>query len=421
MTGMGNNSSPGSPVYDREQTRRAIPALVEALKDSDASVRQEAAFALGNIPGDMRLAVPALIQALQDSEQPVREEATQSLGRIAQNPELAVPALVGELKRNDTRRFAMDALIKFGSAARQAVPPLIVLLKEKDSYIPWYVAQVLGAIGPQAQAAEPALLDMLRGTDDQDRLEAADALAKIGRDQPEAVSVATPLLEAEDTHDRTRAAAVLGDLGLAAEPSVPALTKALSDENEDVRRIAAAALSKIAVALRDGRRTEAIEPLQKAVAAMEQSPDRQVKAKTPDCVDAITALQNIRHHDVKWQLTRPFRESPRVAFAVGGYLALAFLWTCLLWLWPLSLLKISEVLGSRSEGTSFARFAWRRADLGLPIYSWSASLADRTGYSTHGSSNISKQYAPPLSRTRPQNTQTSFRALCFLTANSCRL
>ena len=61
---LGNNSSPGSPVYDREQTRRAVPALMEALKDTDASVRAEAAFALGNIPGDMRLAVPALIEAL---------------------------------------------------------------------------------------------------------------------------------------------------------------------------------------------------------------------------------------------------------------------------------------------------------------------------------------------------------------------
>ena len=341
---LGNNSSPGSPVYDREQTRRAVPALMEALKDTDASVRAEAAFALGNIPGDMRLAVPALIEALQDSEQPVREEATQSLGRIAQSPELAVPALVGELKRNDTRRYAMDALIKFGPAAKPGAPALIVLLKEKDPYLPWYVAQVLGAIGPEAQDAEPALLDMLRGTDDQDRLEAAEALGKIGRDQAEAVAVTTPLLAAGDTHDRTRAAAVLGDLGLAAGPSVPALTKALSDEDEDVRRIAAATLSKIAAALREGRRTEAIEPLQQAVAAMERSPDRRLKAKAPDCGDAITALQNIRRRDMKWQLLRPVRESPRLTFAVGGYLALAFLWTCLLWLWPMSLLKVSEAL-----------------------------------------------------------------------------
>ena len=85
------------------------------------SVRMAAAFALGNIPGDMRIAVPALIQTLQDIEPQVREEAARSLGRIGQSPELAVPALAGELKRNGTRRFAMDALIKFGPAAQPAV------------------------------------------------------------------------------------------------------------------------------------------------------------------------------------------------------------------------------------------------------------------------------------------------------------
>jgi HEAT repeat protein len=77
-----NNSSPGSPDYDREQTRKAIPALMEALKDTDPSVRQEAAFALGNIPRDMRVAVPALIDALRDKDDSVRKNAIQSLGSI---------------------------------------------------------------------------------------------------------------------------------------------------------------------------------------------------------------------------------------------------------------------------------------------------------------------------------------------------
>ena len=343
---LGNNASPGSPAYDREQTRKAVPALMEALKDTDPSVRMAAAFALGNIPGDMRIAVPALIQTLQDIEPQVREEAARSLGRIGQSPELAVPALAGELKRNGTRRFAMDALIKFGPAAQPAVPALIAMLKENDPNLPWYVAQVLGAIGPQAQDAEPALLELLRGADDQNRLEAADALAKIGRDQPEAVLVVTPLLEAADAHDRMRGAAVLGDLALAAEPSIPALTKALSDENDDVRGIAATSLSKIAQALRDAGRTGAIEPLQNAAAAMEQSPDSRVKANAHRSIQAITALQNIRRHDVKWQLLRPVHEHPRVVFVIGAYLALAFLWSCLLWLWPLSLLKVSEALQS---------------------------------------------------------------------------
>src|ERR1035441_4702399 len=334
---LGNNAT--------EQTRKAIPALVEALKDTDESVRGAAAFALGNIPGDRQVAVPALVKALQDENGSVRNYAAKSLGMIGQSPELAVPALVGALKDDrDSRYFTTDALIKFGPAARTAVPDLIVLLKGNDPYLPSYAAKVLGAIGPHAQAAAPTLARMLSATNDQDRLEAADALAKIGRNRLEAVAIPTRLLDAEDWHDRARAAGVLRDFGAVAEPSIPALTKALGERNRDVGWTAAISLSKIAEALREAHRTGAIEPLRKAAAAMEQSPDDRVKARAASVADAVTALQDIRRHDVKWQLLRPFRERPRLALPIAGYLALALIWISLLWLSPISLLKINEAL-----------------------------------------------------------------------------
>lgn len=343
---LGESASAGYPLRHREQIRKAVPALMEALKDTNPSVQRTAAWALGNIPGDMRVAVPALDGALQDKDRSVREAAALSLGRMGQSPELAVPVLVGMLNRDDdSRDFARDALINFGPAARPAVPALIDMLKGKDPPLPNYAAQVLGAIGPDAQSAEPALIGVMRGTDDQDRIEAADALGKIGRDQAEAVAVTTRMLNAEeDWFVRERAAYVLGDLGPTAEPSVPALTQALNDEDEDVRRAAAEAISKIATALQDSHRTEAVEPLQKAMAAMQQSPDSRVKANASVGAGAIAALQKLRSHDVKWQILRPFHEHPRVAYAVCGYLALALLWICLLWLWPISLLKVSEAL-----------------------------------------------------------------------------
>ncbi len=203
---------------------------------------------------------------------------------------------------------------------------------------------MLGAIGPDAQSAEPSLIGLLRGANDQTRLEAADALARIGRDQAEAVAATTRILNGEDWQDRARAAYVLGDLGPAAEPSVPALTQALNDEDEDVRRFAAESLSKIAAALGDSHRTEAVEPLQRAMAAMQQSPDRQVSANAPVGASAIATLQELRGHDLKWQLLRHVQERPRVTLAVCGYLVLALLWSCLLWLWPTTLLKVSETL-----------------------------------------------------------------------------
>jgi HEAT repeat protein len=375
---LGEGASPDFPVDRREPMRKAIPALMEALTDNDPEVRLQAANALGNIPGDMRVAVPPLIKALRDKDNSVREHAAQSLGNIGQSAELAVPALiaalqdknesvreraaeslgsfsgsaelavpalVGALKRNDDRTFASDALIKFGPAASPAVPDLIALLQEKDPHLPWYVAPVLGAIGPKAQAAEPALVNLLRGTDEQGRLEAANALGKIGRDhQPEAVAVATRLLEAQDYFVRDRAAGVLGNAGVAAEPSIAALTKSLDDENEEVRMVAATSLSRIALKLRNAREIKATESLQTAAIAMDLSKDRRVKARAGSVADAAAALEALRNRDIKWQVLHQIRRRPRVASAVVGYLALALLWTCLLWLSPLSLLRINDAL-----------------------------------------------------------------------------
>jgi HEAT repeat protein len=342
---LANYTSPGSPAHDREQGRRAIPDLIEALKDKDASVRWAAAGALGNLPGDMRMAVPVLIGALHDEDEQVRERAARSLGSLGQSPEVAVRPLVIMLRDDSpARESALYALMKFGPAARTEVPTLIAMLSSDDHSLPWAAAQVLGAIGPDAQAAASALTSLLGGTDDQTRLEAADALAKIGRNQAQAVPVATELLNAEDYRDRARAAGVLGDLGVWAEPSIPALTKALDDESRDVTRVAAISLSKIAAALREAHRTDAIEPLQKAAVAMEQNQSSRVKATGFSLTGAIASLQDTRSHDVKWQLLRPIHAHPRIASGIGAYLALALFWTCLLWLWPISLLKVSEAL-----------------------------------------------------------------------------
>ena len=72
---LGESASAGYPLRHREQIRKAVPSLMKALKDTNPSVQRTAAWALGNIPGDMRVAVPALVEALQDKDRSVREAA----------------------------------------------------------------------------------------------------------------------------------------------------------------------------------------------------------------------------------------------------------------------------------------------------------------------------------------------------------
>ena len=61
-------------------TSEAVPALIEALKDTDAGVREQVAWALGAI-GDRR-AVDGLIGALGDTAGGVRKQSAWALGAI---------------------------------------------------------------------------------------------------------------------------------------------------------------------------------------------------------------------------------------------------------------------------------------------------------------------------------------------------
>src|ERR1051326_8900528 len=60
-----------------------VPALLEALKDSDASVRREAILALVKCGNDASEAIPILTQMREhDPDQDVRQHATKALKRL---------------------------------------------------------------------------------------------------------------------------------------------------------------------------------------------------------------------------------------------------------------------------------------------------------------------------------------------------
>src|SRR4029450_11866850 len=99
-------------VYSRADAQTVPPAtitaLAEALKDSDADVRHQAAWALGRIRSEQ--SVDALIAALRDQDQEVRKQVIWAIGRI-RSPK-AVDALTAALKDSNTevRRSAAQAL-----------------------------------------------------------------------------------------------------------------------------------------------------------------------------------------------------------------------------------------------------------------------------------------------------------------------
>lgn len=65
-----------------EQAARAVPALIDALRDPSGYVRRDAAFALGKLGPDAKAAVPALLAAGKDREYTVRKAIAAALKKI---------------------------------------------------------------------------------------------------------------------------------------------------------------------------------------------------------------------------------------------------------------------------------------------------------------------------------------------------
>ncbi len=91
--------SPDAAAVDRavrqlvEMGEPAVPALIEALKDPEARVRNAAASALWSLGPKARSAVPTLAAALADSDDGVRLGAVMALESVGPDAAAAVPAL----------------------------------------------------------------------------------------------------------------------------------------------------------------------------------------------------------------------------------------------------------------------------------------------------------------------------------------
>jgi HEAT repeat protein len=369
--------------FDAERAKRAVPALARAMKDKDENVREFAAFALGNIRADPEISIPALIGGLQDNgssvrkrsaevlrglggeAQPagpalldalrdqdagVREEAAKAVGEIVHDPRTAVPALADAFKNFPTGSYAFaGALAKYRQGALGAVPTLVEILQERDGARSADAALVIGTIGPEAVAAVPALIDALKDPNRYIAARAAAALGRIGQNQKDAAAVAARVvaedLGGEPWWNRAAAAEALGELGLYGEAALPALSKALAHSDPaGASARAADAILRIASALRDARRTTAIPVLKACQTAMESSQSGYIRTQALDLADVIAALETMRRGSPRDLLVSAVQEHSSIAVAIAVYVSAGLLWISLLWVWPMSIFRIGQLV-----------------------------------------------------------------------------
>jgi HEAT repeat protein len=209
----------------------SVEALLAALNDRDADVREIAAVACHQV-NDPR-AVEPLIHVVKDSNQIwfLRWRAAARIGEIGDRR--AVEALIDVIKGRDqaedtdadVRRHAAGALSQIGDP--RAIQPLIAALKDAHALMRWEAGEALSRMG--APAVEP----LIAALQDRQEFQRRVMLGRSGSGKSEVVTETV----------RANVARVLGQIG--DRRAVEALTAALQDQEAQFARAARTALVRI--------------------------------------------------------------------------------------------------------------------------------------------------------------------------------
>lgn len=227
---------------------RAVPLLIEGLRNPNPSIRYTAASSLSGMKAGAKGAVGALTQSLEDRAVHIQVAACYALGEIGPDAQPAVPALMRKLGSEDNmQRCAIDVLGKIGPGA---APALLRLLREtipkaspmqQEAHLKAQLAaiRILGAMRPRvAEAVEPIKV-RLASTNSLERSAAIEALGGIGECDGSMTSLLIAHLQAEtDPYTRIAAVYALGRVGVRDGSAIPALIKVLkTDPVSNVRLV----------------------------------------------------------------------------------------------------------------------------------------------------------------------------------------
>jgi HEAT repeat protein len=140
----------------RFNDQQAISALIEALADTERTVRAQVARSLRSIGAPAHAAVPSLCETLFDGDGHVRISAARALGVIGDPA--ATPALVKVVETNSWHAldsWATGALVKLG--APEAEPHLLRHLDDEKAWQRRWAARSLGQVGRSPASAEAVM------------------------------------------------------------------------------------------------------------------------------------------------------------------------------------------------------------------------------------------------------------------------
>ncbi|MFO0966162.1 MAG: HEAT repeat domain-containing protein [Gemmataceae bacterium] len=238
---------------------KANGVLSTAMRSEDAALRKKAVARIGDLRLSTPKALSLLVQALEQKDPEVRRAAAVAASRLGPKAKVAVTALTHFLRsgqaRGETHSLAIDlpqeknlavsALAQIGPDAASAVPALIDELKRADESGQCEVLACLAAIGSAAKESLPALRVVMASKKPRLRLTAACALLGVSPHDNQAAEILAEALRDKDKKNLDRAL----ECCLEVRPKATALTRRLvallDDESERVRIQASRALGHI--------------------------------------------------------------------------------------------------------------------------------------------------------------------------------
>jgi HEAT repeat protein len=249
----------GTVVRFGPAAREAVPNLVLALGERDASVRGEAAAALGRLAGmpkgisdeDVPKVVTALSKLLSDKQQSVRFQAALALAQLGPRAKNAIGILCLADNAHDPLSWRLRKAICYGLGQiavdrkngpdSKAVSTLLHSLKDPCAPVRLEAIFALSALGvPLTPLADEEKIEVRKRFNDADKMVAIWARVLLyfidekTMGEKELSVIVSYLLKDPDPEVRKTAAQSLGYLGPKAKSKIPDLIAALKDKDQGV-------------------------------------------------------------------------------------------------------------------------------------------------------------------------------------------
>jgi HEAT repeat protein len=215
---------------------KSMQALIDAVKDPEASVRQQVMYALQGQRGDLSIILPALAALAKDKDISIRQ---QTIWMFQRTGEKGVPHLIDLMKDSDAniRVQSIQVLRNMGpKIISKAVPAFKTAMKDDNAQVRLHAMLVLATAN-----TEPPEFFIKIFHEEKDASARANLLANFTYNgmQKVALQLMKPAMQDKDVQVRRTAVNLLGHYGNNNKESFEIFELGLKDADEGVRTQAA--------------------------------------------------------------------------------------------------------------------------------------------------------------------------------------